>query len=78
MATPEYGKNGTCPRLPGTILRIFIPAGAVVNLLNVIEVSSPGGICLVVRLPILGKGIFAQWDNIISAIQQAGGNVEVS
>ena len=51
--------NGTnpCPQLPGTVLRIFIPAGAVINLLNLIEVTSPSGICLIVRLPFLGTGV---------------------
>ncbi len=65
-----------CPQLPGTILRIFIPAGAVINLLNLIEVTSPSGICLIIRLPILGgnKGNLA---GIFNTIQQAGGKVEV-
>jgi len=67
-----------CPQQPGTILRIFIPAGAVINLLDLIEVSSPGGICVIVRLPFLG----GQKDNrfsladIQAAVQKAGGTVE--
>lgn len=64
-----------CPQLPGTILRIFIPAGAVINLLNLIEITSPSGICLIIRLPILGGnnalGAF------INTVKQAGGTVEV-
>jgi len=43
-----------CPQLPGTIAKFFIPDGAVINLLNLIEISSPSGICLIVRLPFLG------------------------
>ena len=39
-----------CPQKPGTLIRIFIPAGAVINLLNIIEVSSPSGICLIIRI----------------------------
>ena len=63
------------PQLPGTILRVFIPEGAVINLLNFIEISSPGGICFVVRIPLLGgcTGL----GTILSAIKQAGGTVEV-
>lgn len=65
-----------CPQLPGTILRIFIPAGAVINLLNLIEVTSPSGICLIIRLPILGGGNF-NIANIVNTVQKAGGTVEV-
>lgn len=68
-----------CGPLPGTILRIFIPAGAVVNLLNLIEINSPSGICLIVRLPFLGGGASGlNVQSIISAVQAAGGTVELS
>lgn len=66
-----------CGPLPGTLLRIFIPAGAVVNLLNLIEVASPSGICLIIRLPFLGGGFSGlNVRSIISAVQAAGGTVE--
>lgn len=58
----------------GTILRIHIPAGAVINLLNVAEVSSPHGISLIVRLPFLGGT--GNFSSFVSAIQEAGGTVE--
>lgn len=64
-----------CPQLPGTVLRIFIPAGAVINLLNLIELTSPSGICLIIRLPILAGGL--NLGGILSSVQQAGGTVEV-
>lgn len=68
-----------CGQLPGTILRIFIPAGAVFNLLNLIEINSPSGICLIVRLPFLGGGAGGMnVQSIISAVQAAGGTVEQS
>jgi hypothetical protein len=71
--------NPQCGPLPGTILRIFIPAGAVVNLLNLIELNSPSGICLIVRLPFLGSGSGGtNVQSIINAVQSAGGRVEVS
>ncbi|WZL74012.1 hypothetical protein QBE52_04520 [Clostridiaceae bacterium 35-E11] len=63
-----------CPQLPGTLIRINIPPGAVINLLNLIEISSPGGICLIVRIPLLngGNGV----STLVNAIKQAGGTVE--
>lgn len=74
-------KEQPCQELPGTILRIFIPAGAVINLLNLIEVSSPSGICIIVRIPILAKNASGDkgslWGNLISAIESAGGTVEI-
>lgn len=68
-----------CGPLPGTLLRIFIPPGAVINLLNFIEVASPSGICLIIRLPFLGGVLCSSSMNIqslISAVQAAGGKVE--
>lgn len=65
-----------CSQLPGTILRIYIPAGTVINLLNLIELNSPSGICLIIRLPILGEGFDLQ--SLFSKVQQAGGAVEIS
>lgn len=67
-----------CPQQPGTLLRVFIPPGAVINLANLIEVSSPAGICLIVRIPLLG-GALGQADigRFIEMVQQAGGSVQV-
>lgn len=64
-----------CPQLPGTLVRIFIPAGAVINLLNLIEITSPSGICLIVRLPFLAgtKG----WHTVLDTIKAAGGSIEI-
>lgn len=71
-------KPPACGQLPGTILRIFIPPGAVINLLNLIEVASPSGICLIVRLPFLGgdTGNSMNVQSLINAVQTAGGTVE--
>lgn len=64
-----------CKQLPGTILRIFIPAGAVINLLNLIEITSPSGICLIIRLPLLsGNNTIS---SVLDSIKAAGGSVEV-
>lgn len=69
--------DNSCPQLPGTILRISIPAGAVINLLNLVEITSPSGICLIIRLPILAGGNNLNVANIANAIKQAGGNIEI-
>lgn len=42
-----------CPQLPGTLLRVFVPPGIEINVLNLVEISLPSGICLQVRLPFL-------------------------
>lgn len=67
-----------CGPLPGTLVRIFIPPGAVINLLNLIEVVSPSGICLIIRLPFLDEGSGSTALNIqsiINAVRAAGGTV---
>lgn len=70
-----HHRQEACPQLPGTILRIFIPAGAVINLLNLIELASPSGICLIIRLPFLGGN--SSLDGLFESIKRAGGTVEV-
>lgn len=66
-----------CGQLPGTLLRIFIPPGAVINLLNLFEVASPSGICFIIRLPFLGGSCnTTSMDSIVSAVNAAGGSVE--
>lgn len=66
----------SCPQLPGTILRVNIPAGAVINVANLFEISSPAGICLIIRIPLLGGEI--NLNSIVQSIQQAGGTVEIT
>ena len=72
----ECSKKSPCPQVPGSILRVFIPAGAVINLLNLIEVSSPSGICLIIRLPFLSGNKKSNLANFIDSVKQAGGTVE--
>lgn len=67
-------KQHPCPHKPGTLLRIFIPAGATINLANLIEVASPSGICLIIRIPLLGKDNLV--NSVITAVKDAGGSVE--
>lgn len=42
-----------CRQVAGTVFRINIPAGAEINILNLVELESPSGICLILRLPFL-------------------------
>jgi hypothetical protein len=64
-----------CPKPCGTVLQICIPAGAVIRILNLFEISSPTGINLVVRIPFLcGRAGLA---TIIDTVKSAGGSVEV-
>lgn len=81
----DHGCSGKqkepCPQLGGTILRIFIPAGAVINLLNLIELTSPSGIYLIIRLPFLAKKSLhdcsvSDLAGIFDSIKRAGGTVE--
>lgn len=77
MVSKDSGCNtkSPCPQLPGTVLRIFIPAGAVINLLNLIELASPSGICVIIRLPFLG-GLGGAGNDLFKQIRAAGGTVE--
>jgi hypothetical protein len=68
-------KKDFCPQLPGTVLRVSIPPGATINLLNILELTSPGGICLIIRIPVLGGG--AKLGGIFDSIRDAGGRIEV-
>jgi hypothetical protein len=67
----------TCHQTKGTLVRIYIPAGAEINLLNLIEVASPSGICLIVRLPFLGSKCSSGFGGLLDSIKQAGGTVEI-
>lgn len=73
---PHPKPRPDCPQLPGTVLRVYIPAGAVINLANLLEVTSPSGVCLIVRIPALGGGGGHKLNSLLEAIQKAGGTVE--
>jgi len=72
---PNPNPQPTCPNPCGTVLRICIPAGGVISILNLFEISSPNGINLIVRIPLFcGKAGLA---SIMETIKTAGGSVEV-
>jgi hypothetical protein len=63
--------------VPGTILRIFLPAGTAVNLLNLMEINSPKDVSLIVRIPLPGSSMNPVVATIIESFRQAGATVEV-
>lgn len=65
-----------CPEQPGTILRISIPAGATIRL-AFFEITSPSGICLLVRLRGSIFGGKSGLGDILGALKNAGASVEV-
>ncbi|MDP4094619.1 MAG: hypothetical protein Q8920_14835 [Bacillota bacterium] len=74
--------NQKCHAPGGTISRLYIPAGATFNYLNLIEVSSPSGVSLVVRIPFLGDSKGSAYQNIdlsdvLKMFRTAGVSVEV-
>lgn len=77
MEGEERKYPNPCPQLPGTILRIFIPAGATINFFNFIELTSPGGICVILRFPFFG-GLCSGRDikSFFDSIRKAGGKIE--
>lgn len=68
--------NPGCPQLPGTLIRINIPAGTTINILNLFELTSPSGICLIVRLPFLAGQCGTDPMNLINTLTQSGASVE--
>ena len=74
---PNEQSQNQCqpPTQRGLLLRVFIPAGAVINLLNLIEVSSPSGICLIVRIPLLGGNLSV--NDVMDRVKAVGGTCEV-
>ena len=68
----------SCRQVPGTVFRINIPAGATINVLNLIELTSPAGICLILRLPFLAGECKPQhgYEQMFDAIRRVGGTVE--
>ncbi|AQS59875.1 hypothetical protein [Desulforamulus ferrireducens] len=68
-------KGSACPQLPGTLIRVFIPAGAAINL-GLVEIASPSGICLIVRIPLLG-GLDNNFGGLMDSLRKAGAKVEV-
>ncbi|KUG04936.1 hypothetical protein ASZ90_017674 [hydrocarbon metagenome] len=56
-------------------MKLFLPAGAELTLLGLIQVISPSGVCLFVRIPALGGNTSLQ--NLIQQVQAAGGAVEL-
>ncbi|KAB3529834.1 hypothetical protein [Alkaliphilus serpentinus] len=65
----------SCPTLPGTLIKINVPAGAVINLFNIIELVSPSGICLIIRIPTQTNNATVL-STIVDGIKASGGTIE--
>ncbi|MCW2279387.1 hypothetical protein [Heliophilum fasciatum] len=59
------------------MLRIYIPAGAEISLLGLLQVLSPSGICLIVRIPPM-TGSNGTLQSLIQQVQAVGGTVELA
>lgn len=74
-------QENRCRQVAGTVFRIFIPAGATINILNLVELTSPSGICLILRLPFLAgeckPHCHNEYDRMFESIRRVGGAVEV-
>lgn len=70
----QYNADTKCKELPGSIVRVDIPAGFEVNLLNLLELTSPSGICLIIRLPILKGGL--NLTTLVESLKAAGATIE--
>ena len=70
------GKNGS-----KNLIKLFIPGGTVINLLDIIELSSPSGISLKASLPFLGgdtkNGIKSLVSKFISSAGQPDGLISI-
>ena len=70
-------KEKFCPPEKGTIIRIAIAPQTTINLLGLLELTSPSGICLLVNLPFLSKKCGHDVKSIIESFRDAGGKIEV-
>jgi hypothetical protein len=76
VISADIRKNDT----QGNLLHIFLPPGTAFELSNLLEIISPDGVSLDASLPFL-KGDTSistpEIEDIINAIKQAGGSVEI-
>ncbi|MCT8978062.1 hypothetical protein N4T77_15840 [Clostridium sp. CX1] len=71
-----HNTQGPCEQR-GTLICIEIPPGTIIRLANLLEISSPRGISLVIRIPLLGgNSSSAALDSIVNSLKQAGGTIE--
>jgi hypothetical protein len=79
--TEQCKQPDQCKKPCGTVFRVFIPAGASIELLNLVELTSPSGICLIVRLPFLCKECkeckpHHDYNSLFDTIKSLGGTIE--
>lgn len=69
-------------QLPGTLFSVAIPSGTTVNFRDFFEVSTPGGMSINVRMPILGNLAASGLKyftplGMMDAFRAAGGTIEI-
>lgn len=72
----EIMHENSSERSPGTIVQVNIPAGLSVNIGALLELSSPSGICLIVKSPLLEANNNFNLATVIESLKKAGITVE--
>jgi hypothetical protein len=72
----EYMTEKRCEKAPGNLISINIPAGASIDIGNLLEITTPSGICLVVKIPLLGADNSINIASVIDSLKKAGVTVE--
>jgi hypothetical protein len=71
----------TTSQLPGTILSFYVPVGAAVTFANLMELTTPSGICIALRLPFLSSlvpsGTGLSLISLLNTLKAAGGSIEL-
>ncbi|EQB89403.1 hypothetical protein J2Z44_002607 [Clostridium punense] len=65
-----------CPDMEGQIAKINLPPGFTIKLLGLLELTSPGGICLILRSPLI-SGTNTNLESIIDAFKKSGITVQL-
>lgn len=72
--TTNNNNSSDCPDMEGQIIKINIPPGFTIKLLGLLELTPPGGICLILRSPLF-SGANTSLESIIDAVKKSGATV---
>ncbi len=77
----SFDRAAAADRDSKSAAKLFIPPGAVINLLDIIEISSPGGISLKASLPFLGgndkDAVASLFGKLLNTAGQSGGLINI-
>lgn len=74
--TTNNNNSSDCPDMEGQIVKINIPPGFTIKLLGLLELNSPGGICLILRNTLI-SGTNTNLESIIDAFKKSGITVQL-